>query len=918
MANVKITELTAATALAGTDVLPIVDVGADATKKVSVSDLLRNLPDGTASAPALAFADDQNTGVLSPGNNSLAFATSGTQRLVIDSSGDVGIGTSSPSFIADIEGSGTPLNLNSTNDEVKKIRFENSGTAVGFIGSSSTSPLRILDGSANELMRISSGKLAVGTTSPSAKLHVNSGTSNTCATFESTDAGAAINITDSNARSTIEQNGATLSIIADTDASDASSNIRLKVDNSTKLIVNSSGNVGIGTTNPTARLYVQNDQGGSNGRILLDANVSSGYDTQIDATDVGLEFTAKSNSRGFAFNTGSSPSEKVRITSSGNVGIGTTSPGFKLEVNSGTSDSVALFKSSDTTARIILRDNGSTSGGYVGVATEDMFFHTNGTEAMRIDSSGRLLVGHSSSRSSANALEPRFQMEGINVSTSTAAIVRNENGTNGPILALSKSRGTSTGSSTIVQNGDITGAIHFAGADGTDLNSFTAWIQSEVDGTPGSNDMPGRLTFYTTADGANSPTERMRIDSAGMVKIGTGSTVTPDGNADDFVIDKGAADTGLSILSTTTGRIYFGDAADHEAGSIRYVHSDNSMRFETSSSERMRIDSSGRLLVGLTSVAAAHTGKIVSRNDVDYTSTEFEDNATLLLQNEYNNNSAVLVFHSNDSGGSSGRAAIVGGTVANGKGKLGFYGSCINKDSSDGEDVTIDADGRLLVGTSSAPNGSHQDTNSTFETYKSSGHNMLRVQSDSLANGQYSMLRAHGNTSGGGSRQVFLGVYKHAAIVNPGPFMLLEAEDGADNYYWTDNSNKLRSSTNNSHIGTTSGSLVGTQTSDLRLKNVGANVSYGLAEVKQLQPKQYALKDDPDVNKLGFIAQEVESIIPEAVFDTLEELDGHQEGDRTKLGMEYVQLIPVLVNAIKELSTEVDTLKTKVAALEAQ
>ncbi len=97
MANVKITELTAATALAGTDVLPIVDVGADATKKVSVSDLLRNLPDGTASAPALAFADDQNTGVLSPGDNSLAFATSGTQRLVIDSSGNVGIGTASPS-----------------------------------------------------------------------------------------------------------------------------------------------------------------------------------------------------------------------------------------------------------------------------------------------------------------------------------------------------------------------------------------------------------------------------------------------------------------------------------------------------------------------------------------------------------------------------------------------------------------------------------------------------------------------------------------------------------------------------------------------------------------------------------------------------------------------------------------------------
>ena len=115
-------------------------------------------------------------------------------------------------------------------------------------------------------------------------------------------------------------------------------------------------------------------------------------------------------------------------------------------------------------------------------------------------------------------------MEGINVSTSTAAIVRNENGAHGPILALSKSRGTSTGSNTVVQDGDITGSIHFAGADGTDLNSFTAWIHSEVDGTPGANDMPGRLVFSTTSQGASSPTERMRISRTGRVYIGNTRT----------------------------------------------------------------------------------------------------------------------------------------------------------------------------------------------------------------------------------------------------------------------------------------------------------------------------------------------------------------------------------------------------------
>ena len=230
------------------------------------------------------------------------------------------------------------------------------------------------------------------------------------------------------------------------------------------------------------------------------------------------------------------------------------------------------------------------------------------------------------------------------------------------------------------------------------------------------------------------------------------------------------------------------------------------------------------------------------------------------------------------------------------------------------ERMRMDSDGRLLMGVNSPIS-----VDSSIETFRNSGENHVRCVSNSITNGQYSMFRAWGQASGGGAaRQAFIGVYKHAAITDAAAFMLLEQEDGGNSYYWTDNSGKLRTSTANSNIGTSGGTIIGTQTSDLRLKNVGANVSYGLAEVKQLQPKQYALKTEPDVNKLGFIAQEVESIIPEAVFDTLEELDGHQEGDRTKLGMEYVQLIPVLVNAVKELSAEVDVLKAKVAALEGE
>jgi uncharacterized iron-regulated membrane protein len=78
-----------------------------------------------------------------------------------------------------------------------------------------------------------------------------------------------------------------------------------------------------------------------------------------------------------------------------------------------------------------------------------------------------------------------------------------------------RSRGT-TASPVVVQNNDSLWNMFVAGYDGTDL-ALAAQISVEVDGTPGSNDMPGRLIFSTTPDGSQAPVERMRIDSAGNV-----------------------------------------------------------------------------------------------------------------------------------------------------------------------------------------------------------------------------------------------------------------------------------------------------------------------------------------------------------------------------------------------------------------
>lgn len=91
MANVKISDLTAYTSPASTDIVPIVDLVNDQTKKATIADLLENAGAGSASAAAFAFDGDGDTGMYKSAANSLAFTTGGTGRLFINSSGIVNI-----------------------------------------------------------------------------------------------------------------------------------------------------------------------------------------------------------------------------------------------------------------------------------------------------------------------------------------------------------------------------------------------------------------------------------------------------------------------------------------------------------------------------------------------------------------------------------------------------------------------------------------------------------------------------------------------------------------------------------------------------------------------------------------------------------------------------------------------------------
>jgi len=140
-------------------------------------------------------------------------------------------------------------------------------------------------------------------------------------------------------------------------------------------------------------------------------------------------------------------------------------------------------------------------------------------ERARIDSSGRLLVGTSSTGSVQNqTIELHAVGQGVGQPSYHVFAYTGGTSSDRGYFQFAKSRGSSVGSKTVVASGDSLGSIRFNGADGTGFIA-AAEINGEVDGTPGTNDMPGRLVFSTTADGANSPTERMRISQNGQVRV---------------------------------------------------------------------------------------------------------------------------------------------------------------------------------------------------------------------------------------------------------------------------------------------------------------------------------------------------------------------------------------------------------------
>ena len=420
-------------------------------------------------------------------------------------------------------------------------------TAASFIPTSSTAPtngvylpsannVAISTNSTGRLFIDSSGRLLVGTST--ARTNLSSSTP-----------GVQIEGTDDNSRR--------ISVISSTSSNSAAQLI---------LAAQRSGTIGGNTIVGTnANLGAVTFMGSDGTNFVPAAAISSETDGTPGTNDMPGRLLFSTTADG-----ASSLTERMRIDSSGRVGIGTSSvDAGKLHILNGgdasftantTYDALVVENgtaSQGVTLQLVAASSGSSGIGFsdstrnVGQILYDhtsdyLDIHTAGSVRFRIESSGRLLMGEYVTGTNyyigGTATTPQVQISGTTASTAGFALTGTVAGT-APRLHLANG---ASGSS--VASGNTVGSIHFSGYDGANYRN-TALIQSVVDGTPGSGDMPGRLVFSTTADGSASPSEAMRINNAQELLVG----YTTDNGAYKLQVNSQIFATSATI-ATSDGR----------------------------------------------------------------------------------------------------------------------------------------------------------------------------------------------------------------------------------------------------------------------------------------------------------------------------------------------------------------------------
>jgi hypothetical protein len=753
---------------------------------------------GTGSGPTLRLENQTaSTGktydIISGDGGPLRFQdiTAGAERMRIASDGNVGIGTTSPLYQATVLGLGQETAaLTDAGNKGGSIYLQATGVTAGSGGAvlfgtnfGNATPFAaikglvtdganntigdlafstrnaVVDTALSERMRITTaGNVGIGTSSPAANLEVS----------QATTATPAIKI--------MATSGATPSlVIADTLGSCAiagSSTLFLRAGGTgaaaNKVYVLSSGNVGIGAASPPERLSV-------NGNIRLENN------NNIYWGGTANYITGSSVSNAITFYTTSI--DRMRIDSNGNVGIGTSVPGYKLDVN-GTgyfNSSVQFFpqdgfRFTSVSAVSAMRFGSATAGESTAewaynraTAATTLSVGNTGSalnERMRIDASGNVGIGTAT---------PTGRLEVSQVTTATAAIQITSTGGFNPYLAFTDSLGTAA-----IAGGTSGTLLLRAGGAGAGDNKVYV------------------LSSGNVGIGAASPSERLTV--SGNIRL-------PDNN-----------------------NIYWGGTANYITGS----NASNFLAFGTNGAEDMRITSAGNVGIGtsapqgLLHVVAGTDNSILVRGPVN-----LGTGGSIYAVNSANSAITPLEFGASVYSFAGGNVGI--GTTAP------SYKLQINA-ASGGNQVAYfinDSVGSTLAGISASINGGGNNTNSYH----------------------------------------FVGVTQTVAL-----------------WYLYGN-------------GTTS------YTSDIRVKkNVTTTRDGYLEDVCKLRVVKYNWYNDSDdtPRELGFIAQEVEQVFPGLVQDAMHPT---KDGEIHKV-LKGSVMMPIMLKALQEASAKIDALTARVAQLE--
>ena len=500
-------------------------------------------------------------------------------------------------------------------------------------------------------------------------------------------------------------------------------------------------------------------------------------------------------------------------------------------------------------------------------------FRASATNTMKLDSSGRLLIGTTSSRE-IGSFTSALQISGSTNNASSFSILNNVNDANPALLLLAKQRSGSVGGTTIVQDGDEVGAIRFIACDGSDIAHRVAQISCQIDGTPGANDLPARLVFKTTPDSSTSALERMSIDNAGGVLIGvesdsTGTTAKAKLSIDCHGIDaitnlSDAHKYGLVFLNSPTtnqgnGIGFFNDSGSTCGGAI--LHQDKgsgnigALVFYTAASadtplERLRIKANGNTGIGVSDPQ--------SRLQVNDT------------------NPVIAEFYHSDGGTNDEARIALGAKSGNIPSQRGVLLTAVNTGAGHHFDL------RTSNTASAGPTTKMRIKNDGNTVLDSSDDFSHIAQLTSTHDGSRFGLGIH-NTNGGGGNQIAIRFHRNDTDVGS--------------------------------VSTTGSATLYNTSSDYRLKENAVAISDGITRLKTLKPYRFNWKSDPTTTVDGFFAHEV-TAVPEAISGTKDEValadeeqKGIKKGDAIYQSIDQSKLVPLLVAAVQELITKVETLE---------